>query len=218
MTTQGATPTDHHRSLLLVGGGGHATVVAEAAVLAGWRLIGFLDDNTDAPLGKMAERIGGFASIDNEGLTGHHPAIIAVGDLRLRRDCVARITGDFGTVIHPSASVSPSATIGSGVFIGPNTVVHTNATIGDHATVNSGAVVEHDAVIGENAHLAPGAVLGGSVCVGAGSLIGIGARVIPGVRIGESAVVGAGAAVIRDTPDGACVVGVPASEIGVGTN
>ena len=31
-------------------------------------------------------------------------------------------------------------------------------------------------------------------------------------------IVGAGAAVIRDTPDGVCVVGVPASEIGVTTD
>lgn len=210
-------PTDHPRSLLLVGGGGHATVVAEAALLAGWRIVGFVDDDPNAPLGATAERIGSFASIDTRGLTGHHPTIIAVGDLRLRRECIARIDGDFATVIHPRAIVSPSATIGAGVFIGPGAVVHTNARIGAHATVNSGAIVEHDVVIGDNAHLAPGAVLGGSVRVGAGTLVGLGARVIPGVHIGVDAIVGAGAVVIRDAPDGVCVVGVPAAEIGVET-
>lgn len=218
MTDPTTSQTSHPRSLLLVGGGGHATVVAEAALLSGWRIIGFLDDNADAPLGATADRLGSFASIDQHELTGHHPTIIAVGDLRLRKDCVARVDGDFATVIHPSASVSPSATIGDGVFIGPNAVVHTNARIGAHATVNSGAIVEHDVVLGDNAHVAPGAALGGSVQVGAGTLIGIGARVIPGVRIGSDAIVGAGAVVIRDTPDGVCVVGAPAAEVGVGTN
>jgi len=209
--------TDHPRSLLIIGGGGHATVVAEAASLAGWRIVGFLDDDADAPLGAFAERIGSMATIEAPELTEHHPTIIAVGDLRFRRELVGLIGGDFATVIHPAASVSPSATIGAGVFIGPGAVVHTNATIGAHATVNSGAIVEHDAVIGENAHLAPGAALGGAVHVGAGSLVGLGARVIPGVHIGDDAVVGAGAVVIRDVAVGACAVGVPASEIGART-
>ena len=217
MTEPTNNPTVHPRSLLLVGGGGHATVVAEAALLAGWRIVGFVDDDQQAPLGASAQRIGAFASIDTPELTGRHPTIIAVGDLRLRRDCIARVRGDFATVIHPRAIVSPSATIGAGVFIGPGAVVHTNARIGAHATINSGAVVEHDVVLGDNAHLAPGAVLGGAVRVGAGTLVGLGARVIPGVHIGADAIVGAGAVVIRDTPDGVCVVGVPAAEIGVGT-
>lgn len=217
MTNHSPNSTAHTRSLLLIGGGGHATVVAEAAVLSGWRIVGFLDDDKQAPLSKMAEWIGSIATIENPELTEHHPTIIAVGDLRFRRKLVEIVRDDFAIVIHPDASVSPSATIGEGVFIGPGAVVHTNATLGAHATVNSGAIVEHDVVIGPNAHLAPGAVLGGAVQIGAGTLIGIGARVIPGVHIGSDAVVGAGAAVIRDTPDGACVVGVPASEIGVRT-
>lgn len=209
-----SSQSTHAQSLLLIGGGGHATVVAEAARLSGWRIVGFLDDDSDAPLRKTSEWIGSLATLENPELTEHHPTIIAVGDIRFRRELAGMVRGGFATVIHPDASVAPSATIGEGVFVGPNAVVHTNATIGAHATVNSGAVVEHDAVIGENAHLAPGAVLGGAVRIGDGALIGIGARVIPGVHIGENAVVGAGAAVIRDTPSGACVVGVPASEIG----
>jgi len=217
MTDLPSNQSAHAQSLLLIGGGGHATVVAEAAKLSGWRIVGFLDDDSDAPLSKTTQWIGSLATIETPELTEHHPTIIAVGDLRFRRKLVGLVGGDFATVIHPDASVSPSATIGEGVFIGPGAVVHTNATIGAHATVNSGAVVEHDAVIGENAHLAPGAVLGGAVRIGSGALIGIGARVIPGVHIGEDAIVGAGAAVIRDTPDSACVVGVPATEIGAVT-
>ena len=218
MTEPAPNSTAHPRSLLIIGGGGHATVVAEAAMLTGWRIVGFLDDDNEAPLGAMAERIGSLATIETPELTEHHPTIIAIGDLRHRRDFIARVQGDFATIIHPAASVSPTATIGEGVFIGPGAVVHTNAALGAHATVNSGAVVEHDVVIGANAHLAPGAVLGGAVQIGPDTLIGIGARVIPGVHIGEGAIVGAGAVVIRDTPDGVCIVGVPASPMSVGSD
>ncbi|MCB9838346.1 MAG: acetyltransferase [Phycisphaeraceae bacterium] len=219
MTERSNTPNhaEHPRSLLIIGGGGHAKVVAEAALLAGWRISGFLDDDPAASLGATAERLGALVSIGQRELTRRHPSIIALGDLRLRRDCISRIEGEYATVIHPGAIVAPSATIGPGVFIGPGAIVHTDARIGAHCTVNSGAIVEHDVILGDNAHLAPDAALGGSVHVGSGTLIGLGARVLPGVHIGADAIVGAGAAVIRDTPDGACVVGVPATAIGVPT-
>jgi acetyltransferase-like isoleucine patch superfamily enzyme len=43
--------------------------------------------------------------------------------------------------------------------------------------------------------------------------VGAGATILPGVRIGAGARVGAGAVVLRDVPDGHCVVGVPARAI-----
>ena len=46
-----------------------------------------------------------------------------------------------------------------------------------------------------------------------GAHIGIGAIIMPGVTIGEGAVIGAGAVVIKDIPDCAVAVGVPAKVI-----
>ncbi|TVQ32319.1 MAG: acetyltransferase [Phycisphaeraceae bacterium] len=209
-TTTGSDAA-HDVGLVLVGGGGHARVVAEGARLAGWAITGFLDDDPEAALaGIEARRLGALALLDHEDIGLRHPLILGLGDLALRRKLIPKLAEPVASVIHTHASVSPSARIGRGVFIGPGAVVHTGAAIGDHAIINSGAIIEHDCVIGENAHIAPGAALGGDVRVGANTLVGLGARALPGVRIGVRCVVGMGAAVVTDVPDGALVFGVPA--------
>lgn len=196
-------------SISLIGGGGHGLVVAEAAQLSGLALAGFFDDAAAPVLlsgTPRCERLGSFA--DAERHTGS--AIIAIGDLTLRRKLIAKFRSQGMTVIHPRAIVSPSATIGRGVYIGPGAVVHTRASIADHAILNSGCIIEHEVSIGENAHVAPGAAVGGRATIGADSLIGIGARVLPGMSIGRSCVIGCGAAVIRPVADSQHVAGVPA--------
>lgn len=198
---------------VLVGGGGHAVVVAEAAKVAGIALAGFLDDDPDPPLKANLRKIGKLSGLDHPDMLAHHEVMLALGDIATRRALIPRLPADLVTVIHPSAWVSSTATIGGGVFIGPHAVVHAGAVIRDHAIINTGAIVEHDCDIGENAHLAPGAVLGGTVRVGADALVGLGARAIPGVRIGAGCAIGAGSVVIRDIPDGATVMGVPAKAV-----
>lgn len=197
-------------SLVVVGGGGHAIVVAEAAGIAGFRVVGFLDDRADAPLARgpgALPRLGPLRALHAIGDAGW---ILGLGGLALRRELLAGAPGRAGVVVHPAALVSPSAVVGVGTFVGPRAVVHARAQVGAHAIVNTGAIVEHECLVGENAHIAPGAVLGGEVEVGPDALVGLGARVLPGVRIGAGAVVGGGAVVVRDVAPGATVVGVPA--------
>lgn len=196
--------------LVLIGGGGHAMVVAEAAIASGAPIAGFLDDDPAAGLGELAPRLGGFEKIPD---LQDARAIVAIGDVRRRAALIAKLTAPAATVVHPSAIVSPSATLGRGVFIGPNAVVHARARIGDHAIVNTGAIVEHDCLIGLNTHIAPGVVMGGEARVGPDTLVGLGARLLPGTRVGARAVVGAGCVVLRAVGDDSRVVGVPARDV-----
>jgi acetyltransferase EpsM len=55
--------------------------------------------------------------------------------------------------------------------------------------------------------------LAGNVLIGDGCYLGIGSSVIHGVSIGAWTTVGAGAVVIKDLPDNATAVGVPATVI-----
>lgn len=202
---------------MLVGGGGHALVVAEAALTAGYTLAGFLDDAPEPALAGLDEpptRLGGLGEL---GAIGDRHWILAVGSLARRRalleDHAASGHDRAAIVLHPAAAVSASARIGAGIWIGPGAVVHTNAALGPHCIINSGAIVEHECAIDRNTHIAPGATLGGRVVVGAGTLVGLGSAVLPGVRIGAGCVVAAGAVVTSDVPDGGRVAGVPARAI-----
>jgi sugar O-acyltransferase (sialic acid O-acetyltransferase NeuD family) len=199
-------------TLILIGGGGHALVVAEAAALAGLALAGFLDDDDAAPLARGAPSCPHLDPLSELQGYAERGCILAVGDLVLRRGLIGRLSAAvLVSVIHPRAVVSPSATIGSGVYVGPGAVVHTRAQVGDHAIINSGAVVEHECRIGENSHIAPGTAIGGRVSIGADTLIGLGARVLPNVTIGDGCVIAAGATVTRNVRDRARVVGTPAA-------
>jgi len=116
-------------------------------------------------------------------------------------------------LIHPSAYVAPSASIGRGTCLMPRAMVGTEALIGENAILNLGSLVEHNAYLGNHVHVASGAIIGGNVRVGNDALVGMGANVLPKLKLGNYAKVGAGAVVTHDVRPGATVVGVPAREV-----
>lgn len=203
------------KKLLILGGGGHGTVVAEAATISGWSLVGYLDDNSGSEGTKLvdAPHLGRISDLRNvlSALAGDIRVHAAIGSANLRQQWLD-LAGQrvAQPIIHPSAIVSETATIKEGVFIGPGAVVNARALLERGVIINSAAIVEHDCAIGSFCHIAPGAVLGGSVKVGRGSLIGINASVLPGITIGYESILGAGAVAIRNIPDCVTAVGAPA--------
>lgn len=198
--------------LVIVGGGGHALVVAEAALAAGFELAGCIDDDPYPALNAGAPSATRLGPMDRlEELLAGRRWILGLGDLAVREKTLARLGKGAAAVVHPRAVVSASVHVGDGAFVAPGAVVHTRARLSEHAIVNSGAIVEHECTIGRNVHVAPGAALAGRIKVGDGTLIGLGARVLPNLSIGAGCVIGAGAVVVRSVEDGATVAGVPAS-------
>ena len=63
--------------------------------------------------------------------------------------------------IHPSAHVSPEATIGDGVRVGPGAVIEAGAKVGDGTTIMANAVVTGYATIGRNCRIHYSACIGG---------------------------------------------------------
>lgn len=63
-------------------------------------------------------------------------------------------------MIHPSAIISDSATIGDNVSIGPYCVIGDNVSIGAHSELRSHVVIEGDTKIGENNLFYPFAAIG----------------------------------------------------------
>jgi len=121
-----------------------------------------------------------------------------------------RFSVTFVSLIHPTAYVSPLASVGEGVFVGAKSVVGPGAELGDFSFVNRGVTIGHDTRIGPFARLQPGCNVGGHVVIGRGATIGIGASIIQELRVGARAMVAAGAVVLRDVDEATLVAGVPA--------
>lgn len=196
-------------SIVVVGGGGHAKVVIAALQTAGTPVARVLDDNS-AKWGSDLMGVPVDGPISAEGDQDGSNAILAIGDNKTRSRLAEGLSLDWVTVVHPTAWVHPSASLGVGTLICAGAVIQPDVRIGDHTIINTGATVDHDCEVGNFVHLGPGAVLAGGVRLGHGALVGLGAGVIPGVIVGDWARVGAGAAVTGDVPPGATAVGVPA--------
>jgi UDP-perosamine 4-acetyltransferase len=204
--------------VLIIGAGGHGKVVLDI-LRAGGEVnpVGFID--ADASL--SGTQVAGLEVLGGPNLLPklrkkYNFAIVAIGDNRARRRyaATARDAGfELINAVHPSASVSRSATLGKNVVIAAGAVVCAEATIADSVIVNTSAVVDHECVIGEAAHVAPGALLAGRVRIGEEAFVGLGAKIIQCLTIGEHSTVGAGAVVIEDVPAQVTVVGVPARTV-----
>jgi len=200
-------------NLVIWGTGGHAKVVLDIARAVGTagRIV-FVDDDAAKAGSSISDCqiLGGPEALDS--FRGQ-AIVIAVGQNRSRARCfgIARAKGLRPiTLVHPTAIVSPSATLGIGSVVMPGAIVNAGAVVGDNCIVNTGAVVEHDCRIGDHVHVSPRAVLGGAVTVGAYAHVGMGAVVLPGANIGSDSLVGAGAVVLKEVPARCTVVGVPA--------
>ncbi|MGB3273762.1 MAG: acetyltransferase [Xanthobacteraceae bacterium] len=200
-------------ALLVLGCGGHGRVVAETAIECNYRDVAFLDDS---PPEQSPDRVLGPMSLAEQASREWPAAIAAVGNgaLRLKLFEMLRQRGyHTPNIIHPSAVISRSAQLGSGIFIGAGAIVGTEARIDDAAIVNTGARIDHDCRIGPGSHIAPGATLSGNVKVGARTWLGTGCAVRQGIVIEDDVMVGVGAAVVSNLPSGQTYVGVPARRL-----
>ena len=203
--------------LILFGSGGHAKVVLEALQAARPGVeVAILDDD---PAALSRTVIGLPVRGDRSWLEREWPearVVPAIGGNASRAELIERLQAmgrELETIVHPAATVSPSARLSPGCFLAAGAVVNAEASLEAGVIVNTGASVDHDCRIGLAAHIAPGARLCGHVEVGARALVGTASAVIPKVRIGADAVVGAGSAVTGDVPDGGRVAGSPARPI-----
>lgn len=188
-----------------------------------WQIAGFLDDKHPLSESFLGFKIlGGLADASKIGEKGVFPNsqfINCIGSEHSHRDraeLIAR-TGlplsRFATLIHPMASISSRAKIGSGVYVGFAASVGGNVRIGNHVSISPASVIGHDCCIEDFAILAPGALVSGHVTIGTSSYLGARSAVKQRLSIGAGTLVGMGAVVTRDVEAGDTVVGVPARSI-----
>ena len=199
--------------LIVVGAGGHASVVIDVArlAIAGCEIVGVLDDAPSRDHEVSGVRVLG--ATGEIGRFAHDAVAIAIGDNVARAWLFERLRAadeNFPTLIHPSATIARSASVGAGTVVLAHAVVNAAAVVAEDVIVNTAATIDHHCLVESHAHLAPGVHLAGLCRVGEGATIGIGAVLAPGVSVGARTMVGAGAVVLEDLPSDVVAFGVPA--------
>ncbi|WP_422847849.1 NeuD/PglB/VioB family sugar acetyltransferase [Acidovorax sp. M14] len=207
-------------SWVLWGCSGHGRVLLDVIAAHAGNVVAFVDARPLPPL------VGGRPVLPGEDgfvawMASIPPSLaedlcgaVAIGRqgpdrLRVLREFIGRGLR-VPVLLHPAASVSPSAVLGRGSQVLAHAVVAAGARLGDACIVNHKASVDHECHLADSVTVAPGATLCGNVQVGQDVFIGAGATILPRITIGAGAMVGAGAVVTRDVPVGAVVVGNPA--------
>jgi sugar O-acyltransferase (sialic acid O-acetyltransferase NeuD family) len=195
-------------NLVIFGGWFFGRVVAETAEILGWTIAGFVDPEPPEWVTAL-QRVPENSSV-----------IVAIGNNRQRAFVQAKAVEHgrlVASVIHPTATVSRSATIGIGCYLAEHATVRSHSVVGAGSILNSGSVVSHDCNIGSFVTFGPNAAISGHVHIGSQTTLGVGACVRPHTRIGCDCEIGAGAAVVHNISDNCTVAGVPARSIPVET-
>lgn len=189
----------------IYGASGHGKVILDCLLASKTKVKGFIDDDEEKKsfMNYPVKRL-------NKVNLKKDKVILGIGDNTIRKSLAESLNVNFGSVIHPSAVISPSTIIGKGSVIIPQSVVNSGSKIGDHCIINTRASVGHDCTIGDYVHIAPGVTVSGNVSIGALSWIGAGATIIQDIKIGNNVLIGAGSVVVRDIPDNSVAMGVPA--------
>lgn len=196
---------EEKKRLVIIGAGGHGKVIADIALLNGYKEIVFHEIATNI------KECAGFPVVGPKLPTEFldDDKIIAIGAAK-RREMLLKETTNLVTLVHPSAVISRRVQLGNGVVVMAGAVINSDAVIGDGAIINTGASVDHDCKIGSFAHISVGAHVAGEVTIGDRTWIGAGATVSNNVSICSDCMIGAGAVVVKDILEAGTYVGVPA--------
>jgi sugar O-acyltransferase (sialic acid O-acetyltransferase NeuD family) len=199
--------------LIIVGAGGFGREVLQYVRDRGERtVIGFVDDR-EASVHAQPDLPPWLGSLETHTIDREAQYVIGIGKPSVRAAIATRLEAagaTFASVVHPTAYVPPTASLGAGCVIAPGAHVGPYATLGAHAVLNVLSSIGHDATIGRATVFSPYAVINGAAVLGDAVLLGTHATVLAGVRVGSGAQVSAGAVVYRDVEPYALAQGDPA--------
>lgn len=202
------------KNLIVIGVTGVGRNIAEIVEEIGdeWNLLGYLDDDP----GKQGSEINDVPVLGRIADIAKYDGcyfIVATGTFNKKR-IVTKLGMDmrnYATIIHPTARVSKSATIGKGSVIFPGVKIMANADIGNHVCIESQVTMGVDTTIRDYVLVSYSATIAGAGgTIEEGCWIGLNSSIRNGIRIGEWSIIGMGSVVVCDVPPHHVVAGNPA--------
>lgn len=144
-----------NQKLLILGAGQYGFVALETAqAMNCFEQIDFLDDNSDLAIGQLD---------DYQSFCGQYTcAFVAIGNPKLRQQLIGGLLEcgyELPALVHPQATVMPSAQVAGDTIVEAQAVVNSNCSIGAGCLICAGAVVNHNSVLGDVCHIDCGAVI-----------------------------------------------------------
>lgn len=200
------------KPVVIIGYSGHAYVIIDILLNAGRLVTAYCDQEEKANnpyhlqyLGKESEVAPLLQDYDFFACVGHN------GIREKIHTQVSQFLGEPVNAIHPTAVISSSVKLGTGIMVAANATINPLVNNRLRAGIrNTGSSIDHECIIGDFTHIAPNAVLCGNVEIGKNSFIGANSVIRQGVHIGNNVIVGAGSVVLTDIPDNMTYVGNPA--------
>ena len=205
--------------IIIIGAGGQAKIVYEVLSYdRNMEVVAFIDNvpRSGKETIKGIPILGDHSVIPGLMKNGVKGAVVAVSMNDIREAHFKKLKSmglELINAIHPTALITPSVKLGSGVTIAMGAIISTGVVIADNVIVCTGAIIDHEDEIGEHVYIGAGCSLAGRVIVKKNALIGIGSVVKEELTIGENSVIGAGSVVLEDVPDNVLAAGTPARVI-----
>jgi sugar O-acyltransferase (sialic acid O-acetyltransferase NeuD family) len=119
----------------------------------------------------------------------------------------------FETIIHPSAVISKTASIGEGTIILSNVTIGPNTKIGNYVVVLSNSVINHDVRVKSYSIITSGVNISGNTTIGSCCYLGSGSTIRENITIEDCCLIGMGGIILTNVSRNSVMVGNPAKKI-----
>lgn len=209
------------KKIIFYGGTGQAKVMRPIADKIG-KLVAVLDDTEDLtpPFSDVPLYCGKdcFQQWEQTRKDDQYYFAVTIGNPNAKvrieiSDYLAKALLKPVSLIHETASIDPTAKLGTGAQVHAGALVGPYATIGNYCILNTNSLVEHDCILNDGVELGPSSVICGEVAIQDFTWIGANSTVRQRTNIGKNVIVGAGSVVVKDIEANTVVVGNPAKPL-----
>ena len=177
-----------------------------------WEQIVFIDDTKEEGLTCDCPRMP-FDTFQSRYKPHNAKIVIAVGEPKIREILYSRVKKQgysLATIIHPSSIVFHSVILGEGCVVKMHCILSDSLRLDDNVYIQSNVIIGHDAVVHKHSVISSFCAISGNCSLGERVFMGIHSCVREKTIVGSNAVIAMAAAVMKDVPENATVMGNPA--------